>query len=224
SGSLTVENSAGRISMATYEPKQERAKITRAKILLAARQEFADHGYEAASTRAIAARAGVHQPQINYHFESKDSLWRAVIDELYEMLSLQMPDQETFENAPVEALQNVVCALADFCVTHPELAAITAQVGTVDSPRLRWYVDEYVRPMFSPFAEAFERAAGLDPDPHRRLVLFYSLNGAATAAYTRAPAGILLTGVSPFDDEARALHHKVLMAIVEAVVKLFTEP
>ena len=36
--------------------------------------EFAAHGFEGASTRAIAAAAGTHQPQINYHFESKDDV------------------------------------------------------------------------------------------------------------------------------------------------------
>ncbi len=210
--------------MATNEPKQERSKVTRAKILVAARQEFAANGYDAASTRAIASLAGVHQPQINYHFASKDALWRAVVGELFDSITLDVPPDDKVERAPVGAPQELVCSIADFSVEHPEFASIAAQIGTVETPRLLWFVEQYLRPTLETFAETFEQAAGLDADPHRRLVLYYALIGAATTAYTRAPAGYLLTGVSPYDDESRALQRKVLMVMVEAVVKLFTEP
>ncbi|MCP3854227.1 MAG: helix-turn-helix transcriptional regulator, partial [Actinomycetia bacterium] len=48
----------------------------------AALVEFAANGFDGASTRAIASRAGAHQPQINYHFESKDELWRLCLERL----------------------------------------------------------------------------------------------------------------------------------------------
>ncbi len=52
---------------------------TRRRLVEAALVEFAAHGYEGASTRVIAERAGVHQPLINYHFRSKADLWRASV-------------------------------------------------------------------------------------------------------------------------------------------------
>ena len=55
-------------------------------LLDAALHEFAAHGFDGASTRAIATRAGVHQPQINYHFDSKEALWRAAVDHLFARL------------------------------------------------------------------------------------------------------------------------------------------
>jgi len=51
---------------------------TRNAILDAAEAVFARHGYDGASLRAIAGRAGVNQPLIHYHFDSKDGLFRAV--------------------------------------------------------------------------------------------------------------------------------------------------
>ncbi|MEZ5226595.1 MAG: helix-turn-helix domain-containing protein [Acidimicrobiales bacterium] len=45
----------------------------RRALVEAALHEFAAHGFDAASTRAIATRAGTHQPQINYHFESSSN-------------------------------------------------------------------------------------------------------------------------------------------------------
>jgi len=54
--------------------RQARADATRTALLDAALVEFAANGFEGASTRTIAERAGTHQPQINYHFDSKEAL------------------------------------------------------------------------------------------------------------------------------------------------------
>src|SRR5258706_14974402 len=62
---------------------QERGVQTRQALLDSALHEFAASGFEAASTRAIAARAGVRQGQLTYHFDSKDVLWRAAVDQLF---------------------------------------------------------------------------------------------------------------------------------------------
>ena len=58
--------------------------------LMAGSGEFAAaHGFDGASTRAIAARAGVHPPQINYHFQSKAELWRAAVEVLFTELQAE---------------------------------------------------------------------------------------------------------------------------------------
>src|SRR5712675_124809 len=61
----------------------ERGVVTRQVLLDSDLHEFAASGFDAASTRAIAARAGVRQGQLTYHFESKVVLWRAVVDHLF---------------------------------------------------------------------------------------------------------------------------------------------
>jgi hypothetical protein len=52
--------------------RRPRADI-REELLKSALVEFGAKGFDGASTRAIAARIQAHQPQINYHFESKGS-------------------------------------------------------------------------------------------------------------------------------------------------------
>lgn len=52
---------------------------TRDAILDAARDFFAEHGYEGASMRAIAARAGVDSRLIRYFFGSKEKLFATTI-------------------------------------------------------------------------------------------------------------------------------------------------
>lgn len=56
------------------------ADRTRTAILDAAEAEFAECGFDGASMRAIARRAGVHQPLIHYHFDTKEALFEAVFD------------------------------------------------------------------------------------------------------------------------------------------------
>jgi len=48
--------------------QQESSEAVVSEILKAAASEFASHGFEGASTRAIAERAGVFQAQISYAF------------------------------------------------------------------------------------------------------------------------------------------------------------
>ncbi|MGZ0148549.1 TetR/AcrR family transcriptional regulator [Kribbella sp. WER1] len=52
----------------------------RARLRLAALKLFAEHGFEATSTRAIATEAGVSHALLRHHYGSKDGL-RAAVDE-----------------------------------------------------------------------------------------------------------------------------------------------
>jgi TetR/AcrR family transcriptional regulator, regulator of cefoperazone and chloramphenicol sensitivity len=58
----------------------QRGEDTRGRILEAALELFAASGFEGASTRTIAERAGVNLPAIQYYFGSKEGLYRAVVE------------------------------------------------------------------------------------------------------------------------------------------------
>ena len=53
---------------------------TRAALLDAARAEFADRGFDGATVRAIADRAGVDAAMVNHWFGGKDRLFAAALD------------------------------------------------------------------------------------------------------------------------------------------------
>ncbi len=88
----TSSPSASSPSPPATRRRQARATATRTALLDAALQEFAAHGFEGASTRTIAAAAGTHQPQINYHFDSKEELWKAAVDHLFDRLDHAVSD------------------------------------------------------------------------------------------------------------------------------------
>ncbi len=61
---------------------QQRGEDTRRRILDAALELFGKEGFEGASTRSLAERAGVNLPAIQYYFGSKEGLYRAVVEEI----------------------------------------------------------------------------------------------------------------------------------------------
>jgi AcrR family transcriptional regulator len=61
---------------------QQRGEETRMRILRTALQVFAAEGYDGASTRLLAHRAGVNLPALQYYFGGKEGLYRAVIDHI----------------------------------------------------------------------------------------------------------------------------------------------
>jgi AcrR family transcriptional regulator len=63
------------------------SEVTRERIMKAAERLFAERGYEATSIRAIVARAHVNQAAINYHFEGKEGLYRAVLRAAFQGLT-----------------------------------------------------------------------------------------------------------------------------------------
>jgi AcrR family transcriptional regulator len=69
---------------------QSRGEDTRRRILETALQVFATEGYEGASTRQLAERAGVNLPAIQYYFGSKEGLFRAVIESIIERTEQHM--------------------------------------------------------------------------------------------------------------------------------------
>lgn len=62
------------------ERPTQAATDTRRKLIETAVRHFAQHGFEAASQRAIQRDAGVNPASAHYYFGSKEAMYRAVID------------------------------------------------------------------------------------------------------------------------------------------------
>jgi len=97
---------------------------TRARILAAAIDVFAEHGYEGAATREICGRAGVNGAALNYHFRSKQQMWLAVCDEVSVRMQRIAFDSVSLELTPRDALRRFLGALFDGLVVDPRPAQI----------------------------------------------------------------------------------------------------
>ncbi|MFI5365094.1 MAG: TetR/AcrR family transcriptional regulator, partial [Candidatus Binatia bacterium] len=68
------------------EKAREAPSSTKARILAAAEHVFAVKGFAGASTREIAARARVNISSLHYHWESKETLYFAVFQNIYDRI------------------------------------------------------------------------------------------------------------------------------------------
>lgn len=216
------------ISAVTPEPvarkRQARSEATRTALLDAALHEFAAHGFEGASTRSIATRAGTHQPQINYHFDSKEALWLAAVGHLFarldEAVQRHLPDGVDQGFGPhvtrstfAAGVRSFVRAVAEL----PELNRIMVQEATIDSDRLSMIVSHHTRPRYELLAGNWrilrDRGEVADID---ETVVYYSLIGAASLPYVNAPEARLL-GLDTTTDAFVEAH-------ADALVTLFLGP
>jgi AcrR family transcriptional regulator len=94
---------------------------TRRGILSAAEECFAAAGFVGATTRQVAARAGVNVATLHYHFGSKEKLYRAVLDAATRQDVPFLASGQT----PEERLSSAVDALWDFGAAHPALPRLS---------------------------------------------------------------------------------------------------
>ena len=126
-------------SIPSLQRRDREREETRRTILEAARKMFVQQGYDGTTMRAIAAEIGYTPTAIYHHFRDKDAL----------VAELATLDFRTFAQAlrqigavadPVERLQRMGEAYADFAATHPmpyQFLFMTRRPqhgGTADAP------------------------------------------------------------------------------------------
>lgn len=167
----------------------------RAAILDAAAVEFSEHGFEGASTRRIADRAGVFQAQLGYHVGNKDELWRATLDHLFARLRTHLdaaadtdPDRAVVD--PVEAFADIIRRHVRHTARHPELSRIMLMESATASARVDWLLQHHVRPTLAALELVWAdvRAAGRGRDVSAAEV-FMMMVGLAPLPF--AQAGIM---------------------------------
>lgn len=195
------------------------ADPTRDRIVAVAAELFSERSFEGATTRAIAARAGVAQPLLNYHFRSKDALWRAAVDALFGILTTTLADRlaQLGDADEVVAARQITRDFVTFSARNPQLHRIILQESTTDSPRMD-YIANHVRPIYDRTVALFERLATRGavpaiPAPH----LYYILTGAGPTMFVLGPECARLSGLDPTSDE-------VVDAHADAVCRLLFGP
>lgn len=207
----------GMMEHASTQKPQRRAVETRVRLIQSAIEEFAEKGFDGASTREIASRAGMAQSAVPYHFGTKDLLWKAAGDQLFGLLR----DRLTARLAGLQGVDVVTTArlllteFVRFAAEHPELHRFMLQEGTGPSERLEWLVAKHVASMgalLQGLLQGIESAGGpsLGPPSH----VFYVLIGAVSTPYALAPQVRLTTGEDPFSEDYIQTH-------VEMILRLF---
>lgn len=184
---------------------QQRSIDTRQAILDAALIEFAERGFDGASTRRIGERAELDYTLIKYHYRTKDVLWKSTAEYAFEQLYVVW-NNLIAADTPVSAgeqLRVAFRAVLRFTIEHPAFTHFMLRENQAASPRLPWLATnilsrsrENVMPLISEAQAGGELIAG-DPDQ-----IYYMLIGMTSALSSFNPEMMELTGFSLTDEVA----------------------
>lgn len=175
-----------------------RARQTRARLIEAAGEVFAERGYRGATMREIAERAGANLAAAHYHFGSKLELYRDVVSVHFERLEARLAErggavETVLGGSPprervVELLRarvgTMLATLLEPGGVHPTLMQ---RELSDPSEALPFIVDRFIEPLQRDTVRILERLApSLDAACVRRCM--YSVVGQASFYLThRAP-------------------------------------
>jgi AcrR family transcriptional regulator len=187
---------------------------TRDRIISAALDVFTDKGFEAASTRQIAARAGVNHGLIPYYFGTKQKLWQAAVDhafgDMQQEVDAILADPTT--PSPRERAARMIRAHVYFVARRPAFVQLMFEEGKRRGERMRWIVDRHVQPLYDAVAQLISQvlrrdAAALDVSSAH---FFYVMAGATGLFFHQAEECRRVSGVDPFDPEIVETHARVV--------------
>lgn len=209
--------------MTNTENQQVRSRpegdgTTRDRILEAALEIFAAHGFAGASTRRIAECAGVNVGLIQYYFDSKERLWQAAADSAFAGVREAMGDAlgDLKDLQPGDRIRVLVRRFVRFISRRPESVRLLQDEGTRDSSRMRWLVDRHLRPLYDQLRELVVglQEGGFLPAGAEPVHFFYLFTGAITVLFHQAPECLYLTGVDPRDPDVAEAHADALIALI----------
>ena len=147
----------GRIRMGTRGQPEE----SRAAILRAAAQEFAEHGIAGARTDAIAREARVNKALLYYYFKDKETLYGAVLDDAFSGLKATVFRVLDGDLPPREKIMAYAGAYFDFIASnqlYPRLMQsemMRAREG--HSPHIDRVIKNYIQPIFVRVSELMRK-------------------------------------------------------------------
>ena len=105
-------------------PRVRDAEATRARILVAAKREFARNGLGGARVDVIAERAKANKRMIYHYFGSKEDLFRAVLEEVYAHIRAAERKLDLDALEPKAALERLVRFTWEYHLKHPEFLTL----------------------------------------------------------------------------------------------------
>ncbi len=190
---------------------------TKSKLLQAATSVFGNQGYSGGSVRQIAEMANTNIGAIKYHYSSKEQLWKAVVNHLFNKLSEAiMQDFALWPSmSPRDRVVNSTRNYIYFCAKYPELNRIILSETIQNGDRLHWIAENHMR-FFIERSTAWMAIAqenGVYPKEISVLNLVFVAMSAAQNLFLMAPFVEHAFGIDVFKNDQIEKH-------VDAVVKL----
>ncbi len=164
------------VSPATGRPLTKRGEATRRKLLEAAEAVFADLGYHEASIVKITERAGVALGTFYLYFDSKQTIFEALVIALNRRVRHSMSESMAQATDRIEAERLGFEGFFRFTAAHPALYRVVREAEFVSPATLRIHYERIVEG-YRAGLRAAQREGDVDPalDPE---VAAWALMGA----------------------------------------------
>ncbi len=133
---------------------------TRAAILSAALEEFANMGLAGARTDTIANNAGVNKALLYYYFKDKETLYGATLESVFASTATRLSEVLDHDLPPRDKLLAFAGTYFDAVAENPLFPRLVSQemmrAGTGTSPHLTLIAEKYQRPVFAKVMRLFQ--------------------------------------------------------------------
>jgi AcrR family transcriptional regulator len=202
-----------------------RGEETRARIVLTALRLFGEQGFDGASTRDIAAAAGVNAPALQYYFDSKEGLYVAcvehIVERVWEHLGAVVAQAERVlrSSRDDEELIEAFCAIqartAEFMFTSHEahdwrLFMARQQSGGGPAAGFELFYEKVNRRMRSVTVEIVGRLLGVPATSDEALIRTMTLNGQLTMFQVIRRSALTALNWESVDGPRLALLQKII--------------
>jgi AcrR family transcriptional regulator len=223
---VSMPSSTGKLSCRPRAPRRrgrpaKDAPCDGTGLLQAAAAAFAEHGFEGATLRGIAAAAGVDPALISYRYGGKAALWQAVIEEFAEEVLTTL---RCVAAGPQDRLTALVDALCRLSCRRPDIARLMIREATcpAEGERTDLLRDLLTRPLHDVMLPLVAEAEALRPpedraDPEVRL---FAMLGALCMVLSTRPALAAFTDIAA--DETR-LREELLRSLRLPVCASFSQ-
>jgi AcrR family transcriptional regulator len=182
--------------------REVRGDRTARALLAAAKAVFARRGYAGASVREIAKRARANPALVRYHFESKEGLYRQVVEDALAGLVLRLVTAYAQGDSPAARARNAVLAYLDHLASDRDFPRIVQRALLDGDRRLVTALETHLAPLLATARKAAAQRADVTD-------VVLSLFGAAVAPFLYAPVLTSLLGedtLAPAAIERRRAH------------------
>jgi TetR/AcrR family transcriptional regulator len=200
---------------------------SRAAILKAAVNEFAENGIAGARTDAIARAAHVNKALLYYYFKDKEAIYQAVLDQVFTGLRDEVVPMLEGDLPPRQKVLNYLGAYFDYIAANPRIPRVVqgewVRTGGNRTGQMQRVAREYFRPIYLKLAEVLrEGIAAGEFRPINPMHFIPSMVAIIVFYFSAAPVIKTLIQADPLAPEHIAERRAFVLDFISAA--LFTRP
>ena len=197
--------------------RQRQRQQTRSHILAAAADAFARAGFEAASLADIAMSAAVKKALVQYHFPTKEQLWRETALHIWQLRNEAIADRMAACSGSdlSEKMRDGFTALLEFTREQPQWLWFIFHEAAVRGERQQWLIEHCLEEDYrlgEVFVVQFQKQGLIRAGSP--LQLLHLISGALTYNLLVAPSTLLTTGVDLASPDAIAEQVELLLELL----------